>query len=81
MSVKQLNRARDERGFSLIEILIGMPVLSVALLGLSAAGGVAARQVYTGHRACCLHLIQRGRFSPTAALTSCITRGLTAATV
>jgi Tfp pilus assembly protein PilV len=33
---------------SLIEVLIGVIILSVALLGLAAAGGVAARQVYMG---------------------------------
>jgi len=39
---------RERRGVSLIEILIGVIVLAIALLGLAAAGGVAARQVYRG---------------------------------
>jgi prepilin-type N-terminal cleavage/methylation domain-containing protein len=43
-----MQRLKDARGVSLIEILIGVIILSVALLGLAAAGGVAARQVYMG---------------------------------
>lgn len=43
-------RIRDERGVSLVEILIGVVILAVALLGLAAAGGVAARQVYSGRQ-------------------------------
>lgn len=43
-------RLRDHRGVSLVEILIGVVILSVALIGLAAAGGVAARQVYTGRQ-------------------------------
>lgn len=50
MSVKELKRARDERGFSLVEILISLLIFSVALLGLCAAGSVAARQVYMGRQ-------------------------------
>ena len=38
----------DERGISLVELIVGMMILSVSLLGLSAAGGVAARQVHAG---------------------------------
>ena len=41
-------RLRDRRGVSLIEALIGVVILAVALLGLAASGGVAARQVYMG---------------------------------
>jgi prepilin-type N-terminal cleavage/methylation domain-containing protein len=36
------------QGVSLVEVLIGIVILAIALLGLAAAGGVAARQVYTG---------------------------------
>jgi prepilin-type N-terminal cleavage/methylation domain-containing protein len=42
------SRRRDERGVSLLEILIALSIFSVALLGLAAAGGVAARQVHAG---------------------------------
>ncbi len=41
-------KLREREGVSLIEVLIGVIILSVALLGLAAAGGVAARQVYMG---------------------------------
>lgn len=44
-----LNR-RDERGFSVLEILVGVIVLSVTLLGLAAAGWVAARQAYVSQQ-------------------------------
>ncbi len=40
----------EERGVSLVEILIGVVILAVALVALSAAGGVAARQVYAGRQ-------------------------------
>ena len=48
MRSEWLDRLSDRRGVSLVEILIGVIILTVALLGLAAAGGVAARQVYTG---------------------------------
>ncbi|MGD2154153.1 MAG: hypothetical protein PVG79_12855 [Gemmatimonadales bacterium] len=41
-------RIRELDGVSLIEVLIGVIILTLALLGLAAAGGVAARQVYMG---------------------------------
>jgi prepilin-type N-terminal cleavage/methylation domain-containing protein len=41
-------KLREREGVTLIEVLIGVIILSVALLGLAAAGGVAARQVYMG---------------------------------
>ena len=44
----RLDRIINREGVSLVEILIGVIILSVALLGLAAAGGVAARQVYQG---------------------------------
>ena len=43
-----LARLPDERGLSLVEVLVGIIILSVSLLGLAAAGGVAARQVRAG---------------------------------
>ena len=43
-------RLRERRGVSLVEILIGVVILSVALIGLAAAGSVAARQVYAGRQ-------------------------------
>ncbi|MGD2154066.1 MAG: prepilin-type N-terminal cleavage/methylation domain-containing protein [Gemmatimonadales bacterium] len=51
MSWKKLCRVVGERrGVSLVEILIGIVILTVALLGLAAAGGVAAQQVYQGRQ-------------------------------
>jgi prepilin-type N-terminal cleavage/methylation domain-containing protein len=43
-----IKRLREQGGVTLVEVLIGVIILSVALLGLAAAGGVAARQVYRG---------------------------------
>jgi len=43
-----VKRIRESDGVSLIEVLIGVIILTLALLGLAAAGGVAARQVYMG---------------------------------
>ena len=40
----------DEGGVSLVEVMIGIIILAVALLGLAAAGGVAARQVQSGRQ-------------------------------
>ncbi len=48
MSPMRYERLTDARGVSLIEVMIGIIILAVALLGLAAAGGVAARQVYAG---------------------------------
>ena len=41
---------RDQRGVSLVEMLIGIVILAVALLALAAAGGVATRQVGYGRQ-------------------------------
>ncbi len=37
---------RDERGMSLVEVLVGVIILSTALLSLVGAGGIAARHLY-----------------------------------
>ncbi len=49
MSVAKRSRF-DEGGVSLVEVMIGIMILAVALLGLAAAGGVAARQVQSGRQ-------------------------------
>ncbi len=41
---------RGEEGVSLVEVLVGIVILSITLLGLAAAGGLAARQLYLGRR-------------------------------
>jgi Tfp pilus assembly protein PilV len=41
-------RLRDERGMSLVEVLLGVMLLSVVLLGLAGAGAYAARMSYRG---------------------------------
>ncbi len=48
MTTNRWMRIREERGVSLLEILIGLSIFSIALLALAAAGGVAARQVHAG---------------------------------
>jgi Tfp pilus assembly protein PilV len=51
MSWRRVREALRERGgLSLVEILVGVVILAVALLGLAAAGGVAARQLYWGRQ-------------------------------
>ncbi len=47
MTLAKLNRLNDERGVSLVELLVAVMILAVALLGLAAAGGVAAQQLHT----------------------------------
>lgn len=41
-----LRRLRHERGVSLVEVMVGIVILALALLSLSAASGLAARQLY-----------------------------------
>ncbi len=48
MTLAKLNRLNDERGVSLIELMVAVMILSVALLGLAAAAGVAAQQLHVG---------------------------------
>ncbi len=43
-------QVRDERGFSLIEVVIGMVILSTALLGLSGAAGLALQTTVRGRQ-------------------------------
>jgi hypothetical protein len=42
----KLARLRESRGVSLIEVMVGVTILTFALLSLASAGGVAARQLY-----------------------------------
>lgn len=46
MSGGTRNRWRDDGGMSMIEILVGMIILSVSLLSLAGAGAVGARHLY-----------------------------------
>ena len=39
-------RARDERGVALVEVIVAIIILATVLLGLAAASGHAARQMY-----------------------------------
>ncbi len=48
MTLAKLNRLNDERGVSLVELMVAVVILSVALLGLAAAAGVAAQQLHIG---------------------------------
>ncbi len=41
-----MSRRLDQRGVSLIEVLVAVIVFALVLLSLAATGGVAARQVY-----------------------------------
>ncbi len=43
-------RARDERGLSLIEVMIAIVVLATALLALSGAAGLAVRTTVRGQQ-------------------------------
>ena len=46
----QCKRARDERGVSLVEVLIGMVMLTAAVLGLVGASGLALQTTIRGRR-------------------------------
>ncbi len=46
MSRRAGKRWRDDHGVSLIEVLVGMIILSVSLLSLASAGAVGARHLY-----------------------------------
>ncbi len=48
MTQAQPKRARDERGASLIELMVGMVMLTAALLGLAGAAGLALRSTIQG---------------------------------
>ena len=45
---KQPKRARDERGVSLIEVMVAMVILTSALLSLASAAGLALRTTIRG---------------------------------
>jgi Tfp pilus assembly protein PilV len=42
----KLDRLREIRGVSLIEIMVGVTILTFALLSLASAGGVAVQQLH-----------------------------------
>ena len=46
----QAKRERDERGLSLIEVMIAMVMLTTALLGLSSAAGLALQTTVRGRQ-------------------------------
>lgn len=48
MKKPQPERARDERGMSLIETMVAMVILTSALLGLAGAAGLALRNTTRG---------------------------------
>ena len=50
MKKPQPKRARDERGVSLVEIMVSMVMLSSALLGLASAAGLAVRTTIRGRQ-------------------------------
>ena len=50
MTLAKLNRLHDERGVSLVELMVAVVILAVALLGLAGAGGVAAQQLHIGRK-------------------------------
>ena len=50
MKKPQPKRARDERGVSLVEIMVSMVILSSALLGLASAAGLAVRTTIRGRQ-------------------------------
>ncbi len=50
MKKSQPKRARDERGLSLIEVMVAMTMLTSALLGLASAAGLALRTTIRGRQ-------------------------------
>jgi Tfp pilus assembly protein PilV len=61
MRKRRVFRWREERGVSLVEILVGVLILSVAILGLAGAGAVAARHVNYGRNDMLLWLAVGGK--------------------
>jgi len=50
IGARKRHGARDERGASLIEVMVAMVVLTSALLGLAGAAGVALRSTIQGRQ-------------------------------
>ncbi len=50
MKKPQPKRARDERGVSLVEVVVAMVMLTSALLGLASAAGLAVRTTGRGRQ-------------------------------
>jgi len=50
MNTSSRCRPTDERGISLVEVLIGLVVLTVGLMGILASAAVAIRQTYRSNR-------------------------------
>ncbi len=50
MKGPQYKRARDERGVSLVEVIVGMVMLAAAVLGLVGASGLALQTTIRGRR-------------------------------
>ena len=50
MKKPQPKRARDERGVSLIEVMVGMVMLTSTLLGLAGAAGLAIQTTNRGRQ-------------------------------
>ena len=50
MTRTQPTRARDERGISLIDVMVGLVMLTSAVLGLASAAGLAIRTTIRGRQ-------------------------------
>lgn len=50
MTERPVNRRKDTDGFSVVEVVVAMTIFSIVVLGLSATGAVAARDLNAGQQ-------------------------------
>lgn len=60
MSAPRDNRHTDRRGFSVIEVVVAMTIFSIVVLGLSATGAMAARDLQAGQKSASASSVVQG---------------------
>lgn len=63
--------ARERRGFSLIELMVAVMVLSIALLGLAGMSGTVSRQLGNGSLQTAAAMVVQSRLDSLASLSPC----------
>ena len=62
-------RRRPRRGFTIVELMVAVMILSIGLLGLASTGAYVARQVGEGGNATVAATVAQGRFEMAAGVT------------